>query len=266
MNKKLTIGYLYPEYMNIYGDTGNIVALQYRANKRGIAIDLRPITLGTKIVKKEIDIYFFGGGQDLQQIHVSEDIQRLSEIINLDIESGAVALTVCGGYQLFGEFYRPVDQKDLKGITIFPVQTHASTIRMIGNCVVKLHDQLYTEIQDIYSGEVIVPSTLVGFENHSGQTHFVETAFFESKPIGNTLYGFGNNETKKNEGCWRKNAFGTYLHGSLLPKNPHFADYLIYKALEYRYQQSEKLPILDDRVEYCAHAYIAKKYANLVKY
>lgn len=265
MDKKITIGYLYPEYMNIYGDTGNIVALQYRAKKRGIAVELRPISIGTRVEKNEIDIYFFGGGQDQQQVYVSEDIQRLSEVINQDIESGAVALTVCGGYQLFGEFYRPFDQKDLKGVTIFPVQTHASNVRMIGNCVIKMHDQLYSEIQNIYSGETRVPPTLIGFENHSGQTNFVETVFTNAKPIGDTLYGFGNNETKKNEGCWRNNAFGTYLHGSLLPKNPHFADYLLYKALEYRYERAEKLSILDDSLEYNAHAYIAKKYANLVK-
>jgi CobQ-like glutamine amidotransferase family enzyme len=258
MNYSLTIGYLYPEYMNIYGDTGNIVALQMKAAKQNIAIKLKEISAGTELQSGEVDIYFFGGGQDQQQVFVSQDIQRLKETMHEDIANGAVALTICGGYQLFGKCYRPFDTEALIGLDIFPLETHASTVRMINNLVVETNPKLYTEIKSIYTTPTEIPKTLVGFENHSGQTYLEEG----TKTLGKTVSGYGNNASKQYEGCWLKNAFGTYMHGSLLPKNPHFTDYLIYKALEYRYKEQIKLIPQPNTFEYKAHNEIVRKYSN----
>lgn len=255
MQNKITIGYLYPEYMNIYGDTGNIISLKTRAQQRGIDVNILPISINDPLKENLVDIYFFGGGQDEQQEHVSKDIQRLKDTIHSDIERGAAALTVCGGYQLFGNFYRPFSQNDLPGINIFPIETHASNIRMIGNIVVEIEKNLYQEMQGIYTKTQNIPKTLVGFENHSGQTI---TTSQSPLYLGKTISGFGNNDKKEYEGYHYKNAFGTYMHGSLLPKNPHFADYLIYKALEYRYQSAKKLVALNDEIEYKAHFAITK--------
>ncbi len=250
MTKKLTIGYLYPEYMNIYGDTGNIITLKQRAEARGIEIKIEAISTDTELISNTVDLYFFGGGQDEQQVHVAGDLQRIAPTIREDLTQGAVALTICGGYQLFGKFYRPFSQEDLQGINFFPAETHASTVRMIGNIAVELNPKLYNEIKNIYKNAGDIPHTLIGFENHSGQTTYNSE---EHQTIGKTLYGYGNDETKQFEGCWTHNAFGSYMHGSLLPKNPHFADYLIYKALEYRYKEAGQLQNLDDELEYTAH-------------
>jgi lipid II isoglutaminyl synthase (glutamine-hydrolysing) len=258
MKKKLTVGYLYPEYMNIYGDTGNIITLINRGKWREIDIEIKKISINSSLNQNEVDIYFFGGGQDLQQEYIAKDLQRFKETISTDVANGAVALTICGGYQLFGNFYRPFNKEDLIGISIFPVETHASNVRMIDNCIINIDKQLLAEMQGIYGSTTEIPSTLVGFENHSGQTRLVS----EASVLGVPIYGYGNNEDKKTEGCHVHNAFGTYLHGSLLPKNPHFADYLIYKALEYRYKEQIKLTILDDSLEYQAHNFIVNRYRN----
>jgi lipid II isoglutaminyl synthase (glutamine-hydrolysing) len=260
MKKKLTVGYLYPEYMNIYGDTGNIITLINRGKLREINIEIKKITINSTLNKNEIDIYFFGGGQDLQQEYIAKDLQRFKETITADISGGAVALTICGGYQLFGNFYRPFNKEDLIGVSIFPVETHASNVRMIGNCVIKINQTLHEEMNTIYASSREIPTTLVGFENHSGQTRLTS----EVSVLGAPTYGYGNNEDKKTEGCHVHNAFGTYLHGSLLPKNPHFADYLIYKALEYRYKDQIKLSVLDDSLEYQAHNFIVNRYKNRI--
>ncbi len=255
--KKLTLGYLYPEYMNIYGDTGNIIALINRGKSREIEIEVQSISKNSELKNNTIDIYFFGGGQDQQQVFVSQDIQRLAPIITDDINRGAVALTICGGYQLFGKFYRPFEGDDLKGIDIFPSETHASNTRMINNLVVKTNQKLDEAIQNIYTTQWEIPHTLVGFENHSGQTTLTPA----TQTLGQTLYGYGNNESKQYEGCWVKNAFGTYMHGSLLPKNPHFTDYLLHQATKYRYQDDTKFEPLPDTLALQAHNHIVKKYA-----
>jgi len=98
---------------------------------------------------------------------------------------------------------------------------------------------------------------LVGFENHSGQTRF--TGNTKSKPLAKVIAGYGNNIEKKYEGCTYKNAIGTYLHGSCLPKNPALCDYLIFQAIRRRaeigllnpkiYIETRKKEIDDDVVE-----------------
>ena len=89
---------------------------------------------------------------------------------------------------------------------------------------------------------------LIGFENHSGKTYLEKG----TEPLGKVIRGNGNNGEDKTEGAIYKNAFGCYLHGSLLPKNPLFADFLITKALEKKYG-SVRLELLDDTLEWQAH-------------
>lgn len=254
MQKEIIVGYLYPEYMNIYGDTGNIRALQFRANLRGIKVSIKSVSKSSEIHPKESDILFFGGGQDEQQGFVARDIQKYKDEIREQVEKGIPALTVCGGYQLFGKYYRPFEGEDLPGLDIFDIQTNASNTRMIDNLCVKTEQSLLREINSIYSSEINIPKTLVGFENHSGQT-----TLNSGSSLGKPLYGFGNNESKMTEGYRYKNAFGTYMHGSLLPKNPHFADFLLFKALETKYHEPIKLQVLDDSLEYQAHQYMCNK-------
>jgi len=254
--KKITIGYLYPEYMNIYGDTGNIIALLNRGKSREIIIEVKTISTNDSLNSGEIDIYFFGGGQDSQQVFVSQNIQKYKSIIKEDISRGAVALTICGGYQLFGKFYRPYEGDDLKGIDIFPVETYASNTRMINNLVVQEDSSLAKQIAKIYRENYNIPTTLVGFENHSGQTQLLSGA----QALGRVIYGYGNNQSKQYEGCRVNNAFGTYMHGSLLPKNPHLTDYLLTLALEYRYKEKVTFDALPSELALEAHNFIVRTY------
>lgn len=239
---KLVIGYLYGDLMNIYGDTGNIIALTKRAQWRGIDVEIKQITLGTKLKKGDVDLFFFGGGQDQQQELVSADLRkgRKGKIIKAEIESGVPLLSVCGGYQLLGEYYKPHQGPKLEGIGLFPAYTLASHDRMIGNIVV---DSMF--------------GTLVGFENHSGKTYLKKGGI----PLGMVKKGFGNNGKDRLEGCIYKNAIGCYMHGSLLPKNPKLADWLIKKALEIKYGKEIELKPLDDSLELQAHQIIVKRFS-----
>ena len=220
--------------MNIYGDTGNIIALQRRAEWRGIDIRVKVKSLKSKIKKKEVDIFFFGGGQDQQQELVSRDLvlSIKGKTVKQEIERGVPLLAICGGYQLLGKYYKPHKGPRLQGVGLFPAYTAASDQRMIGNIVI-----------DSRFGK------LVGFENHSGKTYLEKNA----KSLGKIITGFGNNGEDGTEGCIYKNAVGCYMHGSLLPKNPQLADWLLLKALEVKYGPQAKLKSLDDNIELKAH-------------
>lgn len=246
---KIVIGYLYGDLMNIYGDTGNILTLKKRCEWRGIEVSVKNISIGDSLKKKGADIYFFGGGQDQSQIEVSKDLQKKGDILKQEIERGVPLLSICGGYQLLGHYYQPLlppktigskpqNGPKLEGIGLFDAYTLASTQRMIGNII----------IEPATSNQL--PGTkLVGFENHSGKTFLNKGA----KPFGKVVKGFGNNGEDETEGCIYKNAIGCYMHGSLLPKNPKLADFLLSKALEIKYGKEIKLGELDDSLENKAH-------------
>jgi CobQ-like glutamine amidotransferase family enzyme len=210
---KLTIGWLYPTKMNIYGDRGNVLALRQRAIWRGLEASVVEIGIGDPI-PRNIDVFFFGGGQDQQQVAVARDLQGAKgDSIKDAIENGASLLSVCGGYQLLGHEYRPHAADPLPGISLFDAVTVAGPERFIGNVVV-----------DSQWGD------LVGFENHSGLT----TIAASQPPMGTVKIGRGNNGSDGTEGALYKNAIGCYLHGSLLPKNPILTDWLIEQSLRRR--------------------------------
>ncbi len=231
----LRIAFLYPELMNIYGDRGNILALSRRAQWRGIDVQVENVSIGNDIDPNFYDFYFFGGGQDKQQIAVSEDLQgRKGDAIKEAVERGAVILSVCGGYQLLGKYYRPFDGDALPGIGLFDAHTEAGDRRYIGNVLV----------------DCAVPGvgTIVAFENHSGLTFLGPGC----SPLGKSIIGGGNNGKDGTEGAIYKTAYGCYLHGSLLPKNPRFADHLLTQALGRRHGPVELSP-LDNSLEQMAH-------------
>ena len=229
--KELRIGHLYPKLLNIYGDGGNIITLKKRTEWRGINVVIDDINSGDTSIN-EHDIYFIGGGQDLQQIEVSQELQKHKEFLTAERDRGAVFLGICGGYQLLGHYYQPQEGNKLIGISLMDAYTIAGNKRFIGNVTVKWNND-----------------TLVGFENHSGLTYLQG----DTKPIGTIVIGNGNNGQDKTEGGRYKNVFGTYMHGSFLPKNPKFADYLLELAL------GEKLEPLDDSIENNTHNSLINK-------
>jgi CobQ-like glutamine amidotransferase family enzyme len=230
--RALRIGWLYPTKMNIYGDRGNVIVLSQRAAWRGIEPQVIDLDIGDPI-PDDIDVFFFGGGQDQEQIAVSNDLAGAKgEQLRIAVEHGAAALTVCGGYQLFGHAYRPHDAAPLPGIGIFDLETVAGHERFIGNVIVESQ-----------WGE------LIGFENHSGLTWLGSGV----EPMGRVVHGRGNNGRDGTEGARYRNALGCYMHGSILPKNPELADWLIARGLEYRGQDPELIP-LGDMLEQQAHA------------
>lgn len=233
----LRIGHLYADLMNIYGDRGNVLCLTRRAEWRGLACTVQPIGLGEPLDPEGFDILFMGGGQDREQRLVCEDFQKVKGSSLVDAaQAGTVILAICGGYQLMGRFYRDADRTELPGTRLFDAYTIPGKGRLIGNVVVRA------------TLPALEGRTLVGFENHGGRTHLEG----ECVPLGRVEVGHGNNGEDGTEGAVFRNAFGTYLHGSVLPKNPWFADLLIERALARR-DPGFRIAPLEDELELQAH-------------
>jgi len=257
-NLKLQIAHLYPHEMNIYGDMGNIIAIKKRCACRNIDIEYKKVGLGKLKNKLDADIYFLGGGQDDDMDKIAIDLitNKKMQLIS-EINKNKVFLLICGGFQLFGQSFFSSSQKTIKGLNALPIKTaspsSAINERCIGNIITKLNKHTQKEIRKAYPA--CQHFNLVGFENHSGQTTFTKRA----TPLAKVLIGKGNNYYERLEGIRHKNVFATYLHGSLLPKNPHLTDILIWLALKNKYGE-QKLKPLDDVIEWSAHKKILKNY------
>lgn len=235
-SKIIDIVHLYPEAMNIYGDTGNVKALVWRLQQHGYKPKVKRVNLGDKL-PNQFDILLAGGGQDSGQNLVCQDLKDKGPELNQHSADGAVMLVVCGTYQLFGHYFAIDEKQKLGGIGIFDMFTQAGDERLIGNIVV----------QSPFG-------RLVGFENHSGQTTLDDAQL----PLGAVTKGFGNDDSSHKEGAVINNTFGTYLHGPILPKNPKFIDELIRRAAERRYGQVE-LNQIDDTIANKAADIAAKR-------
>jgi CobQ-like glutamine amidotransferase family enzyme len=235
----IRVGHLYPDYLNIYADRGNIAVLTQRAVWRGHELEVTPLGMGDAIVPGEHDLYYVGGGQDREQLLVAEDLTRKAEALHEVVGRGAAVLAVCGGYQLLGRGYRGFHGEDMPGIGLLPLETVAGDRRMIGDVLIEC---------ELEPGET---RTVVGFENHAGRTRLDRGA----EPLGRVLAGFGNDGESGFEGCRAGRVIGTYLHGPLLPRNAWLADWLLGQALAHRAGTDEApgLEPLPDELERRAH-------------
>lgn len=239
---ELKICHLYPDVLNLYGDTGNLVCLEKRLRWRGIDAQVSSLPMGETADFTQFDLFLIGGGQDFEQEVLLEDLHRGKDkqIISA-VEDGKVFLAICGGYQMLGQYYKTHTGKQCDFIGALDLYTVGSEPRMIGNYMYECAPE---------SGGC----TVVGFENHGGRTYLGPGV----RPLGKVITGYGNNGEDGTEGARYQNVFGTYSHGPLLPKNPAFADMLLKTALERKYGKADLAP-LDDTMELRAHSYMENR-------
>ncbi|MBK0347124.1 adenosylcobyric acid synthase [Aerococcaceae bacterium zg-ZJ1578] len=218
MTKTLRICHLYGNLLNTYGDNGNLLMIQYYAREKGYHVETTMVSLDDSFNADDFDIVFFGGGQDFEQKIIAQDCQRLIPELTRYIESDGVLLSICGGFQMLGQYYTTADGEQIKGLGILPHYTERQiNSRFIGDI------EIYDEVNQ---------QTYYGFENHNGVTHLTD----QLQPLGRVLKGNGNNGVDKTEGVHYKNTFGSYFHGPLLVRNEWLARHIVDLAI----QQKEK--------------------------
>jgi CobQ-like glutamine amidotransferase family enzyme len=213
-DKTITVLQLYPNDMNIYGDWGNVLVIKRRLEWHGYTAKIIEYNPGDAF-PENIDMILGGGGQDSGQDTIQQDLLTIGGKLRELADADVPMLMICGLYQLFGKFFKTQDSHTIEGIGLLDIETHAGPERLIGNIVTKSYE----------FGEII------GYENHSGQTFLGKGV----QPLGMVLKGAGNNGQDGTEGARYRNVLASYLHGSLLPKNPAIADFLIEKAIIKKY-------------------------------
>ncbi len=237
---KLRIAHLYPDLLNLYGDSGNLLCFKKRLEWRGIDCSINALVSGRDFLFDDYDIIFIGGGQDFEQTLVLRDLSRRKAFSLADaVERGTVILAICGGYQLLGKYYETYKGERLDFTGILDFYTIGSRKRLIGNYEFKTAEKI----------------RVIGFENHSGKTYLGQGI----SPLGKVIFGSGNNGKDNTEGARYKNTFCTYSHGPVLPKNPDFCDLLLQRALERKYENACLEP-LDNSLELLARKQVRDLY------
>lgn len=239
---ELKICHLYPDILNLYGDQGNIICMKKRLEWRNIECSVTEVSIDESAKFTDFDIFFIGGGQDFEQEILLGDLAGgKADEIKAAVADGKTFLTICGGYQMLGSYYKTWDGQMCDFIGAIDYYTVGAKDRMIGNFMYKC-------------GAESGGSTVVGFENHSGKT-FLGSGV---SPLGTILSGYGNNGEDKTEGVRYNNVFGTYSHGPVLPKNPQLTDFILKTALSQKYTSFDFEP-LDDTFENDANEYMIKR-------
>ena len=238
----IRICHLYPKLLSVAGDRGNLFALTRRSNWRGIGSTVAEAEVGETPDFTSFDLILLHGGQDCEMRVAAGDLRAKAGSLSEAIEAGTVVLAVCAGYQLLGQYYRPVGGQPITGIGVLDAVTEGGRTRSMSHIAVAC---------DLSNNGM--QSRIVGFENHSGRTYLGPGA----SPLGRVITGTGNNGEDGTEGARYREVYATYLHGPLLPKNPVLTDHLISRALRHRYKDvgtPDSLWPLEDQAEAEAHA------------
>ncbi len=240
----IRIAHLYPDIMNMHADKGNLTCLKTRFYWLGFDCVIEGLNLKEKWDLNKYDMVFMGGGSDRELAMVREDMLLHLDHLSEEIDNGLPALFICGAYKLLGSHYESKTGEQIKGLDLFAFHTSCSAKRFIGDIAIKVAVGLESHI-------------VVGFENHSGCTHFDA----DLQPWGKVIKGYGNNNMDMQEGILFNNLIGTNLHGPLLPKNPAIADLFINSILHRK--GIITIHKLDDQIENLAHTQVARDVLKL---
>lgn len=223
-DNSLRLVWVYPDLLSTYGDQGNALVVERRAQQRRLQVERYDVR-SDQPVPTSGDIYLIGGGEDRPQRLAAERLRRDGGLQRA-VGNGAIVFSVCAGYQILGhEFINDLGEREAGLGLLDVISTRGEGERCVGDVLGDIDPQLGLP-------------PLTGFENHQGITHLGPSA----RPFARTRIGKGNGTGDGTEGAFNDTVFGTYMHGPVLARNPLIADLLLKLALDVN-----ALPPVDDR-------------------
>lgn len=203
--------YLCPDLMNLYGDSGNLRALERRLADQGeeTAVDRR--TIGDALDLTGYDFLYMGSGTERSQKAALEYLRPYAGALKAAMEGGTFALFTGNSASMLGREIIDADGKAWPGLGLvdFTAREQRET-RFTGDAIVRHPD---------------LPDALVGFINKC------EDWEGNVPPLFQTVMGRGNRGDTVDEGFRVHNFLGTHLIGPVLVKNPHFHRWLLERLL-----------------------------------
>ena len=203
---KIKIAHLYYDLLNLYGESGNILALKKHLENSNIDVEVRFFTVEDVIDFKGFDIYYLGCGSDANQQIVLNDILKYKQAIKVAIENNKCFIATGNSIELFGKHIKTLNNKKHKCLGIFDYYTNKTDFRIVG-------EQLYKT--------KLIDKLVIGFQNRNG---VIKNS---SSPLFEVIDGTGYEPKNLFEGYIYKKFYSTYLFGPLLIRNPYLTDYIL---------------------------------------
>lgn len=235
---KITIAHLFHDLLNLYGESGNILALENALKQQNIAVEIKYLSLDNNSWDLEnVDFIYIGAGTEQNQMLVLNKLKEHSNEIKQHILNGKHILATGNAIELFGRFIKDTD-KEIEALGLFNYTTERTSKRIVSECL-------------FYNDETA--SKIIGFENHQGIIHEI------LNPLFSVEKGFGSEISSKVEGIKQDNFYGTYLIGPLLVRNPKFLekickDIILHKDINFKFAP------FDFEIEQTAHDKFLNKY------
>ncbi len=204
----ITIAHLYNDFLNLYGEIGNIKALKHNLQTKNLTVKVKNIGLNDPINLENIDILYLGSGTEKNRTIALEHLLKYQKDLKEFINNPKKLLIATGSsYALFGKTIIDESQKPIPALNIFPYE------EIVTNRIVK----------ETTSQSTISKDLVYAFENHDN--------------------GIINNTPWLEEGHHEKSFYGTYKIGPLLIRNPDLLNNILKKYLKnknIKYQKKDQ--------------------------
>lgn len=215
--KEIHIAYLYYDFLNLYGENGNIKILKKQLENQGLTVYVHFLTLNDELHFKDYDLVYIGAGtEDNQKIALNHLLTYQNDIKEY-IEDNKFVLATGNALELFGKCIK-TSIKDYEALHIFDYYTKEEEFRMIDECIFTCD---------------FLEEPLIGFQNQYTVTRDIKNYLFDVKR------GIGSYPKSGKEGFHYKNFYGTYLIGPIMIRNPHFLEYFIKELVLNKYSDFE---------------------------
>ena len=153
---EITIGHLYYDLMNLYGEIGNIKVLTYHLKNQGIKVNIKNLSIDDDINFDELDLIYIGSGTNNNQLLVLNDILKYKEDINKYYNDNKFFLITGNAIELFGEQIIDIDNNVHEGLKLFDYYTKENKKRIVN---------------EVYIPSLFTKDNILGFNNHFGSIY-----------------------------------------------------------------------------------------------
>lgn len=207
---KITVGWMYPNLLNLHGERGSVQAMVEIGRKMGVEVEiLRIEDFDDPIPFEKLDLMVFLPGEIATFSHLMPALQ--TKEFRAYLESGGYLLALGTTGLMFGESIRRED---------------GSTLKCLGYLKMTAKERKFVWGDDLYFR---INGSNMELAGSQIQMADVET----DMPLGTTIYGMGNNNSGSEGARWN-NLIYTNCLGPLFVKNPWFAEAIFREILEKR--------------------------------
>lgn len=202
---KFVIAHLYYDLMNLYGESGNVIALQKALEQLGIDVSIKFITIDDEIDFSKYDLVYIGAGTEKNQLLALEHLLSYKE--ELWKRMSHLSFFATGNaIELFGREIIDEHQVSHPALSFFPFRAERKNMRIVDE-IVATCDFLKTPV--------------IGFQNQKSVIEYLKNPVFQVRQ------GVGSSPNTKYDGIMTKQFFGTYFIGPILIRNPHLLTYYV---------------------------------------